>query len=92
MQAPNEPHAHSEGEVMSTNNTKHEHKGDEEEEQPNLKPQEPRLSEKDRTIARLKRFKAEGLVFSSYDGISEPEYSVFDTRGGLKQSGTFGRG
>ena len=44
-----------------------------------------------KTLARLKQLKAEGLVFKSYDGISEPEYTVFDTRGGLKQRGTFGR-
>ena len=76
---------------MSTTTTNHDNDEESEEEQPKPQPK-PRLSDKERTLARLKQLKAEGLVFKSYDGISEPEYTVFDTRGGLKQRGTFGRG
>ena len=76
---------------MSTTTTNHDNDEESEEEQPKPQPK-PRLSDKERTLARIKQLKAEGLVFQSYDGISEPEYTVFDTRGGLKQRGTFGRG
>ena len=81
---------------MSTTTTNHDNDEESEEEQPKPQPDrsgppKPRLSDKERTLARLKQLKAEGLVFKSYDGISEPEYTVFDTRGGLKQRGTFGR-
>ena len=78
---------------MSTTTTKHDDNDEEESKDEKPQPQPtPRLSDKDRTLALIKQLKAEGLVFKSYDGISEPEYTVFDTRGGLKQRGTFGRG
>lgn len=69
----------SEGEVMNAPD------GDEEEQE------EPQLSDKEKTLERIRLLRANGVVFRSYDGIDEPEYTVFDTRGGLQQRGTFGR-
>ena len=72
---------------MSTN-APHDNEDEEGQEE---QEEEPKLSEKEKTMERIRLLRADGVVFKSYDGISEPEYTVFDTRGGLKQSGTFGR-
>ena len=76
---------------MSTTTTNHDNDEESEEEQPKPQPK-PRLSDKERTLTRLKQLKAEGLVFQSYDGNAEPDYTILGAKGGgLIQRGSFGR-
>jgi hypothetical protein len=70
---------------MSTNITTNHDNDEDEEEQA-----EPKLSDKKETMERIRWLKANGVVFQSYGDSIEPERTVFDTRGGLFQRGTFG--
>ncbi len=66
--------------MSTTTTTNH---GDDEEEQ-----DEPKLTGKELTMERIRLLRANGAVFLSY---GDPDPTVFDSRGGLKQRGTFGR-
>ena len=83
MQSSNESNTlRQSGEVISTNAPQDEDEGQEEQPQ-------PKLSDKERTLARIKQMKSEGIVFQSSGDNTEPDYTVFDIRGGLRQTGKF---